>query len=179
MGQLFKSFKRYNYRLSSFLNGSRNCIYDSTMTGMKIAIIFFAIAMISATANAAPPGLEECRKKIEACNGDLECALRVAIECGSPVKGQARKMAPQDWEENASLQWGLRVRFTSHVLRVWHYSKQNLKEKVETRLTKTEINDFDQFIRSISNRTNKDLSRHRFYFHSFINQHYSLNDFLE
>merc|ERR1712212_791885 len=52
MGQLFISFKRYNYRLSNFLNSSKNCYNDSTMTGLKIARIFFAIAVISATANA-------------------------------------------------------------------------------------------------------------------------------
>merc|ERR1712198_297761 len=99
MGQLFKIFKRYNYRLSTFLNISKNCSFDPTMTGMKIAIIFFAIAMISATANAAPHVSEECIKKMEACNGELKCALQVAKECSIPFKGQERKMAPQELEE--------------------------------------------------------------------------------
>merc|ERR1712243_467403 len=101
MGQLFKIFKRYNYRLFTFLNISKNCSFDPTMTGMKIAIIFFAIAVISATANAAPHDVkecgvvngeklrkmalhhnEECVKKMRACNGNLDCVLRVMKECG-------------------------------------------------------------------------------------------------
>merc|ERR1712212_469955 len=103
MGQLFKSFKRYNYRLSNFLNGSKNCINDSTMTGMKIAIIFFALAMISATANAAPHNEEECVEKWKACNpNDMECILREAKECGLvpiPMNGKGRQVAPQGKEE--------------------------------------------------------------------------------
>merc|ERR1711982_17811 len=104
MGQLFKSFKRYNYRLYTFLNGPKNCSNDSTMIGTKIAIIFFVIAMISATANAAPHAEEECVKKWKACNGDMECVLRVAKECGVvpiPMNGQGRQMASQDKEECA------------------------------------------------------------------------------
>merc|ERR1711942_531817 len=103
MGQLFKSFKRYNYRLSNFLNSSKNCSNDSTMTGMKIAIIFFALAMISATANAAPHNEEECVEKWKACNpNDMECILRVAKECGLapiPMNGKGRQVAPQGKEE--------------------------------------------------------------------------------
>merc|ERR1711942_137716 len=67
MGQLFKSFKRYNYRLSNFLNSSKNCSNDSTMTGLKIAIIFFAIAMISATANAGCSQNSDCEES-HACD---------------------------------------------------------------------------------------------------------------
>merc|ERR1712212_1382341 len=67
MGQLFKSFKRYNYRLSNFLNSSKNCSNDSTMTGLKIAIILFAIAMISATANAGCLQNSDCEES-HACD---------------------------------------------------------------------------------------------------------------
>merc|ERR1712212_948281 len=67
MGQLFKSFKRYNYRLSNFLNSSKNCSNDSTMTGLKIAIIFFAIAMISGTANAGCSQNSDCEES-HACD---------------------------------------------------------------------------------------------------------------
>merc|ERR1712029_1194389 len=107
MGQLFKRFKRYNNRLSTFLNQSENYSNYSTMTGLKIAIILFAIAMICATANAAPHDMEECLKKWKACNGDMECVLRVAKECGVvpiPVNGQRRRVretAPEDLEECA------------------------------------------------------------------------------
>merc|ERR1711942_630137 len=82
MGQLFKSFKRYNYRLSNFLNSSKNCSNDSTMTGLKIAIIFLAIAMISATANAGCLQNSDCEES-HACDtstnlcysysSDMEC----------------------------------------------------------------------------------------------------------
>merc|ERR1719300_165210 len=78
--------------------------YDSTMTGFKIAIIFFAIALISATANAAPLDKEECIKKWKACGEDMDCVLRVAKECGLapiPINGQGRQMAPQVDEECA------------------------------------------------------------------------------
>merc|ERR1712212_839161 len=67
MGQLFISFKRYNYRLSNFLNSSKNCYYGSTMTGLKIAIIFFAIAMISAIANAGCLQNSDCEES-HACD---------------------------------------------------------------------------------------------------------------
>merc|ERR1712168_350309 len=69
MGQLFKSFKRFDYTTSTYLNSSKNCSNDSTMTGMKIAIIFFAIAMISLTADAVPFNLEECEECVKECNG--------------------------------------------------------------------------------------------------------------
>merc|ERR1712133_362285 len=116
----FKSFKRYNYRLSTLLNISKNCSYDSTMTGMKIAIIFFAIAMISATANAAPLDKFECIKKYEGTCHDLDCVSRRAKECGlapTPMNGKGRQMAPQVDEEcakkikacNGSLQCVLQV----------------------------------------------------------------------
>merc|ERR1712126_448862 len=93
MGQLFKCFKRFNYTTSTYLNSSKNCCNDSTMTGMKIAIIFFAIAMISFTANAAPFNLDECEKcveecvkiKMDACTGGLLeqilCGFANTVEC--------------------------------------------------------------------------------------------------
>merc|ERR1712198_129041 len=106
MGQLFKIFKRYNYRLSTFLNISKNCSFDPTMTGMKIAIIFFAIAMISATANAAPHDVEECVKTgTKMCNGDMECIKLTTERCkflDGVVNGEKlRKMALHDNEECA------------------------------------------------------------------------------
>merc|ERR1712126_787046 len=104
MGQLFKSFKRFNYTTST--KQFKEFSNDSTMIGMKIAIIFIAIAMISLTVNAAPPNLEECAKKMDACgkecakkmkdactNGDLleqiSCLLAYTVACGIKCNEQA------------------------------------------------------------------------------------------
>merc|ERR1712168_894052 len=79
MGQLFKSFKRFNYTTSTYLNSSKNCSSDSTMIGMKIAIIFIAIAMISLAVNAAPDSLRTCIKKMDACTKECEKKIDTCI----------------------------------------------------------------------------------------------------
>ena len=64
--------------------------------------------------------MEECRKKIEACNGDLECALRVAMECGSPLKGQERKMG-KFWISNNEYNKWFDYVMKSDILYFWFH----------------------------------------------------------
>merc|ERR1711872_459008 len=95
--QLFKSFKRYHFKRSN-LNSSKIYSNYSIMTGMKIAIIFMAIAAISVLANAVPLSYEVCEKKMKDCEltvgtknedgewetvkkMDRECLQEVALEC--------------------------------------------------------------------------------------------------
>merc|ERR1712002_30458 len=106
MGTVIQEIQKINYTTSTLLNSSKNCSKDSTMIGMKIAIIFIAIAMISLAVNAAPPNLEECAKKMDACgkecgkkmkdactNGDLleqiSCLLAYTVACGIKCNEQA------------------------------------------------------------------------------------------
>merc|ERR1711872_1179420 len=77
MGQLFKSFIRYHSKRSNLPNSFKVHSNDSIMIGMKIAIIFMAIAVTSVPANAAP----ECKyEKIEKTFEDEEKGMLLVIE---------------------------------------------------------------------------------------------------
>merc|ERR1711872_113845 len=79
MGTVIQEIQKINYTTSTYLNSAKNCSKDSTMIGMKIAIIFIAIAMISLAVNAAPQNLDECAKKKDACT--KECAKKIEDAC--------------------------------------------------------------------------------------------------
>merc|ERR1712212_1288357 len=98
MGQLQKSFIRYHFKRSNLPKSSKIYSNFSIMSGIKIAIIFMAIAGISVPANAVPLSYEECEEKLKECeivvghkNGDgsydqeitndRECVQKVALEC--------------------------------------------------------------------------------------------------
>merc|ERR1711872_1190523 len=128
MGQLFKSFKRYRIRTSNFLSclclpqiglNSTN-IYsdDSIMTGMKISIIFVAVAVINVPANAVPLSHEECEEKFKECeikvgnkapNGtfvmsikyDQECVQEVDLECPGIDYTKLRNTLVKKFKEDA------------------------------------------------------------------------------
>merc|ERR1712212_408443 len=98
MGQLQKSFIRYHFKRSNLPKSSKIYSNYCIMSGIKIAIIFMAIAGISVPANAGPLSYEECEEKLKECeivvghkNGDgsydqeitndRECVQKVALEC--------------------------------------------------------------------------------------------------
>merc|ERR1712212_336893 len=98
MGQLQKSFIRYHFKRSNVLKSSKIYSNESIMNGIKIAIIFMAIAGISIPANAVPLSYEKCEEKLKECEivvghknddgsydqeitNDRECVQKVALEC--------------------------------------------------------------------------------------------------
>merc|ERR1712168_1413003 len=101
MGQLFKSFKRYNFKTFNL----PFCLSNYSMSGAKIAFLLLVITMISASASAGEcsPGCkicscnvlgcmcldsnlfgrstENCKQRLEDCGSDVSCVTKVLLEC--------------------------------------------------------------------------------------------------
>merc|ERR1711862_983931 len=109
-----KEFRKISLFSKDLLpNSSKNYSNDSIMTGMKIAVIFMAIAVISVPINADRH--EECEEKLKECEivvgnkrpdgsyetyikYDRECVQEVDLECPElkitfGPSGQEKRMA--------------------------------------------------------------------------------------
>merc|ERR1712055_500874 len=98
MGTVIQEVHKISFQKSNLPKCSKIYSNYSIMSGIKIAIIFMAIAGISVPANAVPLSYEECEEKLKECeivvghkNGDgsydqeitndRECVQKVALEC--------------------------------------------------------------------------------------------------
>ena len=119
----------------------------------------------------APQGKEECAEKIKACNGNLECVLRVMKECGKIFLDQLFHILNFLYFNIIKLYILFQLypgtfifqplnAMNKEIVTIDALDKKNNKSKSLRR----DLNDSNRLVQSISNQSNKNLQGHCYSF---------------